>query len=119
MRNEHDLIVDVAGEITRIGRPRQLLEGTFEYSTGHAVVPALAIAAGTGSVRVPGLWLHNGIQILSYSLVTAREFSAVEILQRATPIESAPIPYDPSVDLVGGDLAMTPAIIKAIENGTI
>ncbi|CAM9560313.1 unnamed protein product, partial [Ectocarpus fasciculatus] len=80
-------------------------------------------------VESTGTWLCNrldldskgevtriGLQILSYSLVSAREYDAFELLERASSIDSAPIPYDPKVDLVGGDLAMTPAIIQAIEN---
>lgn len=114
------LDLDSKGEITRIGRPRPMLEGTFQYSTAgisDSKGPSSVVATGTGQARVPGLWLHNGIQILSYSLLAAREYTAIELLERASPIDAAPIPYDPSVDLVGGDIAMTPAIIQAIENG--
>ena len=120
------LDLDSKGEITRIGRPRHLLEGSFKYSTSRQnndsdtfslLEPLNSVVRS--NYRVPGLWLHNGVQILSYSLVEAREFEAMELLNRACSIDAAPIPYDPTVDLVGGDLAMTPAIIQAIETGIL
>lgn len=62
------------------------------------------------------LELACGIEIRSYSLVSKEESSLVEILSRAVPIISAPVPYDPSVDLVGQDIAVTPAVLATIDS---
>ena len=61
------------------------------------------------------LLLDCGMEIRSYSLSSASECSTAELLSRCVTILSAPLPYDPSKDLVKSDLKVTPAVVAAID----
>ena len=61
------------------------------------------------------LMLESRIEIRSYSLSSSSEGTTSDLLGRSVSILSAPIPYDPSVDLVSADLRVTPAVVAAID----
>jgi hypothetical protein len=61
------------------------------------------------------LLLKSGIEIRSYILSTSMEGTTRQLLERSNPILTAPVPYDPSTDLVAEDLRVTPAVISAID----
>ena len=61
------------------------------------------------------LLLESGIEIRSYSLASACECTTEELRARSVSILSAPIPYNPKVDLVAADLKVTPAVVAAID----
>jgi hypothetical protein len=61
------------------------------------------------------LLLKSGIEIRSYILSTSFEGTTKQLIERSNPILTAPVPYDPNVDLVAEDLRVTPAIISAID----
>ena len=61
------------------------------------------------------LLLESGMEIRSYSLSSSSECTTADLLGRSVSILSAPIPYDPSVDLVAADLRVTPAVVAAID----
>ena len=61
------------------------------------------------------LLLDSGIEIRSYSLASACECTTEELQARSVSILSAPIPYNPKVDLVAADLKVTPAVVAAID----
>lgn len=62
-----------------------------------------------------GLMLECGIEIRGYSLLTRAEASENELKRRSLDITSAPMPYDPEIDLVARDLAITPAVLSTID----
>ena len=59
--------------------------------------------------------MQCGMEIRSYSLSSHSEYTKTELLSRCVKILSAPIPYNPKVDLVLNDLKVTPAVIAAID----
>ena len=61
------------------------------------------------------LLLDSGIEIRCYTLLSASECTTEELKARSVSILSAPIPYDPKVDLVAADLKVTPAVVAAID----
>jgi hypothetical protein len=61
------------------------------------------------------LLLDSGIEIRCYTLLSASECTAEELQARSVSILSAPIPYNPKVDLVAADLKVTPAVVAAID----
>jgi hypothetical protein len=61
------------------------------------------------------LLLKSGIEIRSYILSTSMEGTARQLVERSNPILTAPVPYDPSADLVAEDLRVTPGVISAID----
>jgi hypothetical protein len=131
--------LDSKGEIMRLGRPRDLIEGKYShFSTQHGHEETkeqdqmskkpttyegpsrkniAKIQRTKGFNQRSGLRLRGGIEILSYSLVTDCEAMGQELVDRAVTINSAPIPYDPKADLVAADLAMIPGILDAIDRG--
>lgn len=134
--------LDSKGEIMRLGRPRDLIEGKYNHFTKHAAdheetkeqdhlskkpvtyegpsrKNIAKIQKTKGFNSRAGLRMRGGIEILSYSLVTDCEAMGQELVDRAVTINSAPIPYDPKADLVAADLAMTPAILDAIDRGIL
>jgi hypothetical protein len=44
------------------------------------------------------------------------EATSDELITRSITIVSAPVPFDPSVDLIEQDLRVTPAVIEAIDH---
>jgi len=63
------------------------------------------------------LLLPCGVEIRCYSLVDAVELTREEIEERSVEILSAPVPYNPKVDLVAADLAVIPATLARIDSG--
>jgi hypothetical protein len=129
--------LDSKGEIMRLGRPRDLIEGKYNHFTQHhgsheetkedhlskkpiyegpASRKNIAkIQRTKGFGQRAGLRMRGGIEILSYSLVSDCEAMGQELVDRSVTINSAPIPYDPKADLVAADLAMIPGILDAID----
>jgi hypothetical protein len=64
---------------------------------------------------VYALEMRSGVEIRSYSLVSCGERSLANLLSRSVRIMAAPVPYDPRVDLVANDLAVTPAVLATID----
>lgn len=62
------------------------------------------------------LLLQSGIEIRFYSLKLAHEQSVHVIRERSIVVASAPLPYDPTVDLVKSDLAVAPEVLQAIDS---
>jgi hypothetical protein len=130
------VMMDACREIVRAGNPRCLLEGTFrrrestedyeEKTRDHSIRKVTkaghSFRMHTDSERDlevarTSLLLDCGVELKIYSLVTDCELTGDEIKDRANPITSAPVPYDPTVDLVKADLAVVPAVIMAIDRG--
>ena len=88
------LDLDSKGEVIRVGTPRPLIEGSDDGSP---------------------LLLTSGVEIRSFSLVNGKELSGDVIDSRAITIMAAPLPYDPTKDLVLEDLKVTPAVLKEID----
>jgi len=128
--------LDSKGEIMRLGRPRDLIEGKYNHFSKHETEETkeqdhltkksvtyegpsrkniAKIQKTKGFNQRSGLRLRGGIEILSYSLVTDCEAMGQELVDRSVTINSAPIPYDPRADLVAADLAMIPGILDAID----
>jgi len=128
--------LDSKGEIMRLGRPRDLIEGKYNHFSKHdheetkeqdnltkksvtyegpSRKNIAKIQKTKGFNQRAGLRLRGGIEILSYSLVTDCEAMGQELVDRSVTINSAPIPYDPRADLVAADLAMIPGILDAID----
>ncbi len=129
--------LDSHGEIFRLGVSRSLVEGSF---IGKDEEKAKALRNNQSSQlqsrqqqrqhreenfiqeelerkgKLPYLLLDCGVEIRSYSLVTSKEATAKSLLSRSLSITSAPIPYDPKVDLVAADLKVTPAVLNAIDH---
>ena len=61
------------------------------------------------------LILECGLEIRSYSLSSSTEYTQAELTSRCVTILTAPLPYDPTVDLVAADLKVTPAVVAAID----
>lgn len=76
-----------------------------------------AMNAGDDNDISNGIQLDCGISISSYSLVSALEASASQLNERVISILSAAIPFSPTADIVASDLANTPGILAAIDNG--
>ena len=89
--------LDSQGEVMRLGRPRALLEGSFNSS----------------KEKTSNLLLPTGIEIRSYSLVRATE--SLDLL-RAIPIVSVPPAIAPGIDQVEADLLAIPTVISAIDS---
>ena len=104
LRSRIDL--DSQGEIMRLGKPREMLEGAF---------------LGRGSYEDPGagsskpLQLISGIEVRSYSLVSSRESPSEGLLARAIPIVSVPVPTVIGVDLVAEDIKSIPNVVRVID----
>jgi hypothetical protein len=135
--------LDSKGEIMRLGAARALIEGNYmpiksdeeeeedieektpdermKYDPENSINTrrrALDKLEELGDFRKrSGIRMKGGIEILSYSLITNCESTAEGLIERAMPINSAPIPYDAKADLVRADLAMTPGILAAIDRG--
>jgi hypothetical protein len=130
--------LDSHGEIFRLGEPRALMEGSFSHgvkitnskshhhspksqsqSLGRKVNQSETIKEEEELRRknLPYLLLDCGVEIRSYSLVTCKEATSQSLLDRSVTISSAPIPYDPKVDLVANDLKVTPAVLSAVDQG--
>lgn len=130
--------LDSKGEIMRLGRPRDLIEGKYNHFSQHdrheetkeqdnlskkplsyegpARKNIAKIQRGPGFNQRSGIRLRGGIEILSYSLITDSEAMGQELVDRSVTINSAPIPYDPKADLVAADLAMLPGILDTIDS---
>lgn len=127
--------LDSKGEIVRVGEARALQEGTFgdlvRAPRNNAAAAAAAAAAKKGSKakKTPsaltpavssspvGIYLDCGVEIRCYSLVSCKEAKMDSLIERCVAITSAPLPYDPKVDLVANDLKVTPAVLDAIDHG--
>lgn len=135
--------LDSHGEVMRLGPPRPLQEGAFaarsnsptgELSQLESLLresnifnqrlwklrqPGETVEASMTRLSASrGLELPCGIELRAYSLVTHCEASAGNLIERSVAILAAPIPYDPTVDLVAADLAVTPAVLSTIDRGT-
>lgn len=124
--------LDSKGEIVRVGEPRALQEGSFgdlvrtprHHTTGGGTGAA---KKGKGKKTTPtptasagglvGINLDCGVEIRCYSLVSCKEAKMDSLIERCVAITSAPLPYDPKVDLVANDLKVTPAVLDAIDHG--
>jgi hypothetical protein len=132
--------LDSRGEIMRIGTPRALCEGQFFPNTRKSfedaalnsfnrlrkdekisqrfgrvhLVSTSNLNKGNDSIYISPLLLQCDVEIQSYKLDPSCTCLAVTLLDRSIPILSAPIPYDPLVDLVATDLAVIPATISTI-----
>jgi hypothetical protein len=95
-------------------RPVDTLNGSevLSLSTDRVVITELNDIDQEDYSR---LLLESGMEIRSYSLSSSSECSTADLLGRSVSILSAPIPYDPSVDLVAADLRVTPAVVAAID----
>jgi hypothetical protein len=124
--------LDSHGEIFRLGQPRPLLEGSFGFGIekkGNKKVPSSTNLTKKKKEptsyqvevekrqRQPFILLDCGVEIRCYSLVTHTEAPLSNLIERSVSITSAPIPYNPKVDLVAGDLRVTPAVLAAIDHG--
>ena len=137
--------LDTLGEVMRIGEPRALQEGSFCASrhTGDDGGSSGGSGSGSGGThqqaqacsRGPqrstrtqffpldkrdtsihsSILLDSGIEIRAYSLVTGCEETSESLIGRAVSIVASSIPYNPAVDLVAADLAVTPAVLQAID----
>eukprot|EP01042_Synura_sphagnicola_P033547 gene33547-43079_t len=128
--------LDSKGEIVRVGEPRALQEGSFgdlirtpRNNAAAAAVAAAATAAKKGKAKKTpsalaptvssspvGIYLDCGVEIRCYSLVSCKEAKMDSMIERCVAITSAPLPYDPKVDLVANDLKVTPAVLDAIDH---
>lgn len=130
LRERIDL--DSHGEIFRLGEPRALVEGSFQdgvrskpvVENPHQVIGKkkmenIIAEEEERRQQLPYLLLDCGVEIRCYSLVTCKEATMKSLISRSVTITSAPIPYDPKVDLVANDLKVTPAVLSAIDYGTL
>lgn len=127
--------LDSKGEIFRVGEPRALQEGSFsgenqriaigkgkkaktskKSSSSGALSPNPLILTQTEQVPT-SIHLDCGVEIRCYSLVSCKEAKSDSLIERCVAITSAPLPYDPKVDLVANDLKVTPAVLDAIDHG--
>lgn len=116
--------LDSHGEIFRMGEPRALQEGNFfdgvraqkkskkSKKKKQETPEEIEIAKAK---KAPYIMLDCGLEIRAYSLVTCQESTMEQLSNRSVTITSAPIPYDPKVDLVKEDLRVTPAVLSAID----
>jgi hypothetical protein len=137
--------LDSHGEIVRIGAVRALLEGSYSSSlsknsdmhefeiTNDKLVRFNNVKRPTNNTtnqvgmtfhesdinRQDCLLLSSGIEIRSYSIISSGEASFDQLIDRCVSIKVAPVPYDPSVDLVSQDLKVSPAVLAAIDKGNI
>eukprot|EP01038_Epipyxis_sp_PR26KG_P011709 gene11709-15674_t len=139
------LDLDSHGEIIRVGEPRALIEGSFcsgknenEWKEELQMTPEQSVRFRNvknksssitfnhhhGRYAMSKSYLINymsclrlisGLEIRSYSLSSSTEASCTNLIDRCLAIESAPVPYDPKVDLVAADLSITPAVLAAID----
>jgi hypothetical protein len=121
--------LDSHGEIVRVGEPRALQEGSFSgeikrkqhKSSSSATASSVVKKKKTVNMQLPVyppcISLDCGVEIRAYSLEACAEMSMDNLIDRCVTITSAPIPYDPKVDLVANDLKVTPAVLDAIDHG--
>eukprot|EP01038_Epipyxis_sp_PR26KG_P007438 gene7438-10134_t len=136
------LDLDSHGEIVRFGEPRALIEGSFcsskneyEWKEEPPMTPKqklrfrnvkntsrfnhhferYAMSKSYLMNYMSCLRLISGLEIRSYSLSSSTEASCSSLIARCIVIESAPVPYDPKVDLVAADLSITPTVLEAID----
>jgi hypothetical protein len=133
--------LDSHGEIMRIGKPRQLIEGFFREATAEKKKQistnsdaknllelernsfksdrnSLNMYAYTSTSTFEILTLDSGIEIRSYSLIKNAEATASNLLKRSIHIYQSPMIVDPSVDLIAKDLAVTPSVLATVDRGT-
>ena len=130
--------LDSHGEIMRIGNPRPLLEGSFfgklmrrnnkthlDKKLRRSVLRSLSVQQASSGLldyseaqgaAKGSLLLDCGVEFRAYSLRTCVEATSDELITRSITIVSAPVPFDPSVDLIEQDLRVTPAVIEAIDH---
>ena len=101
------------------GKQSPIANNTLEAPGDHKVSAPLQDLTPESSKAIAMnnacLLLDSGIEIRSYSLSSACECTTEELQTRSVSILSAPIPYNPKVDLVAADLKVTPAVVAAID----
>ncbi|RYH31978.1 hypothetical protein EON65_01560 [archaeon] len=113
--------LDSHGEIVRLGEARYLQEGSYadgkkkKKSKSKKLPEDEQQQVALKKAKRPFILLDCGVEIRSYSLVTCMESTMESLISRSVTITSAPIPYDPNVDLVAEDLRITPAVLSAID----
>ena len=108
-----------------MGSPRLLLEGCFTAKLKSRIYLSRkgATSLSSKSAKIlkqndeSTLLLECGVEIRAYSLCKSVEIKREELIQRSVEILSAPIPYDPRVDLVAADLSVIPATLSRIDSG--
>jgi len=133
--------LDGSGEIVRLGKKRQLMEGRFSgrkisgnsTSRDHNLIirsnscnskDSISVFDGGNSTisslhddSLVCLLLPCQVEIRSYILDSNAEQSSSQLMSRCIPIRVSMASYDPYADLVLNDLDSTPAVIDAIDKG--
>ena len=105
LNNRIDL--DSHGEVLRIGAPKLKYDGTFNKSKETS-------SLSSDHHQMSYYLLKNGIELRSYILKTASEESRESLILRTKLIDRAPVPYNPSLDLVALDIKDIPTVLRMI-----